>query len=509
MGIPTNSGKAKDYGCNPVSSNCVVWQGPDLECFGICHGDTISDVTAKLAAQLCLLVDMFNLENYDFSCLAIPSEDTPQAFNELLQILIERICALEGIDIPEGGNALDCPDNCDVYIAGCFQYQTQQGDTIVQMTLVDYVRAIGELVCSHVNDIITLQGGLTGLDEDGALYAARITAVEEDKVDTTALNYMVNSATNPSAGLQFLPDATREIENSLIRTQSALGTPSEMYNNMLKAGNISNEDQVSGDGLMKTLTGWVITPSKLSESFGNAWLAIRDLRETLAYLQANFISKSCSDIYFDLRATVTPGASNYVTVFADASTGFTADWIECEATTLFKIQDSAGNATTFRTSAIDLISNPSGYQLDITATTVDVSLDITVTAYTCFKNTITDTTCEKETTYVVASPDPCPSVMLTLYSDSIDYQFTSVSGNSYVVNVYYASGSTPVVTQIIGTPPVTVSNTISGLLDNTNYDFELTVTDGSGDSTVCPRTTFTTLTNACTPPTGVVAVLTT
>ena len=47
--------KAKDTqeGCNPMSSNCVLWQGPDIPCINLCKGDSISDITAKLAEELC------------------------------------------------------------------------------------------------------------------------------------------------------------------------------------------------------------------------------------------------------------------------------------------------------------------------------------------------------------------------------------------------------------------------------------------------------------------------
>ena len=49
--IPNKSNTTN--GCNNTSSNCVIWQGPDLTCVNICNGDTISDVVAKLAEQLC------------------------------------------------------------------------------------------------------------------------------------------------------------------------------------------------------------------------------------------------------------------------------------------------------------------------------------------------------------------------------------------------------------------------------------------------------------------------
>ena len=50
--IPTNSSNTTN-GCDSISSNCVIWQGPDISCINLCNGDTISDVTAKLAELVC------------------------------------------------------------------------------------------------------------------------------------------------------------------------------------------------------------------------------------------------------------------------------------------------------------------------------------------------------------------------------------------------------------------------------------------------------------------------
>ena len=38
--IPTNS-SATTNGCDNISSNCVIWQGPDISCIDLCNGDTI------------------------------------------------------------------------------------------------------------------------------------------------------------------------------------------------------------------------------------------------------------------------------------------------------------------------------------------------------------------------------------------------------------------------------------------------------------------------------------
>ena len=57
--------------CSPLSSNCVIWQGPDIPCINLCKGDTISDVVAALATELCSILDTLNIDNYDLTCFGI------------------------------------------------------------------------------------------------------------------------------------------------------------------------------------------------------------------------------------------------------------------------------------------------------------------------------------------------------------------------------------------------------------------------------------------------------
>ena len=83
--------------CSPISSNCVIWQGPDIPCIKLCRGDTISDVINKLAIELCNIMDLLDVNGYDLSCFDLAS-CKPQNIQELIQFLIERICALEAVD---------------------------------------------------------------------------------------------------------------------------------------------------------------------------------------------------------------------------------------------------------------------------------------------------------------------------------------------------------------------------------------------------------------------------
>ncbi len=114
MGKPTNT---KSKGCATTTSNCVVWQGPDLCCIDLCTGDSISEVIDALAKKICTLFELLDVNSYDISCL-IDKECPPNNFVELLQLLIEEICALKNNTVDGETKSLDLPN---MTTASCFQ----------------------------------------------------------------------------------------------------------------------------------------------------------------------------------------------------------------------------------------------------------------------------------------------------------------------------------------------------------------------------------------------------
>ncbi len=131
--------------CSPISSNCVIWQGPDIPCIKLCSGDTISDVVFKLATELCTIMDQLKVSNYDLSCFNL-SACPPEDFQALIQFLITKICELNGVpsDNPKSSG---CPD-CVVSVATCL---VENGQTTMQ--LIDYVQLIATKLCALIAEI--------------------------------------------------------------------------------------------------------------------------------------------------------------------------------------------------------------------------------------------------------------------------------------------------------------------------------------------------------------------
>ena len=105
--LPLSTGNTK--GCNPISSNCIIWQGPDLACLNICTGDTISIVVAKIAELLCNLIQTGIESNFDISgvlqsCTAVGTNPAATDLTSLLQNMINTQCNL-GITV-NGTNGL-------------------------------------------------------------------------------------------------------------------------------------------------------------------------------------------------------------------------------------------------------------------------------------------------------------------------------------------------------------------------------------------------------------------
>jgi hypothetical protein len=142
--------------CSPISSNCVIWQGPDIPCIKLCTGDTVSDVIFKLGTELCTIMDQLNVSNYDLSCLnltACPPED----FQALIQLLITRICELNDIPASETKSS-GCPD-CVVSVAPCL---IQNGQTTMQ--LVDYVQMIANRLCGIISEIDSINDQISTIN---------------------------------------------------------------------------------------------------------------------------------------------------------------------------------------------------------------------------------------------------------------------------------------------------------------------------------------------------------
>lgn len=286
--------------CSPISSNCVIWQGPDIECINICNGDSVSDVVAALATELCNLLTETNVSSYDLTCLGVTSACPPPTFQALIQLLIDKICELNNVPSDTPVDSSGCPD-CIVSVASCFV----EGTT-TNMQLVDYVQAIANKVCALIGNIADLQTQIDGID-------FRVTALEEaippslliPSIPTGCLDSVIpgTPATETiDIVLEYLVnDATigycATIETLWGSSGSAADLAAVLNPVCITASSASIVDgNDAGAGTMSSAypgpTGWVTTPLTLAQTIQNLWIAICDLRNitTVAFTDTDTIT---------------------------------------------------------------------------------------------------------------------------------------------------------------------------------------------------------------------------
>jgi len=500
MGLPTNINQA---GCDPVSSNCVIWGGPDLPCIKLCKGDSVTKVVYDLATELCKLMDMFKITNYDLTCLnACPA---PSSFQQLIQLLIERICTCCNVTpppTPTGG----CPD-CVVNIAPCFYFLNPQGDTVTTMQLLDYVTAIGNRICSLVDQINIINETLTQFNTritnlEQAQQQAQTKSVTSDQLPTLQ-PVCIFSTKDPVLMDQFL----QELEKQFCELRTATGMPNEIFAAILaQCAGLDQEKQLAtGLGNMASIQGWVQQPKSFADAFTNLWLTVCDIRAAVKNIKSNCCGDGCEDVELALFATL---VNNNLKIFVNGN--IPSGFAECNlGGTLITVMDTNGQYFTTNVSLTAILNAPNGLDIDISASALNPALDFTISANICLKNSTTNVTCQSTIQYVLANTLICPDpVNLVPTNNSIGYSFSHLTGSmTYTVKLFDSTGTTLISSNShVVSAAVTVSGSFGGLTSGTVYRVEVSITAGSKSKT-CPYTLTTTLGSPCDPPYNVTSQL--
>lgn len=507
---PLNS---SEPGCNYTTSNCVIWQGPNLPCINLCKGDTVSDVVFKMATELCDVLDTLKISSYDLSCFNLTS-CAPDDFKQLIQFLIERICKLEQCTgcipncdgtvtppVPPNNGNTGCPD-CVVAIAPCFYYVNELGDTVTSMQLQDYVTAIGNRICSDVQNINAQQKTLNNHEQ-------RITVLE-----TTPPPVYVPPTIVPTGVLPSVPQSIKDVliatEEQFVQLRSATGFPDTIYQNIGKQPQgLNQEKTLSGTGgVYSGLPGWASSVSNEAQSIGNMWLVINDIRQAIKTIQLNCCPTGCDGIELVMTANLD---TSFVTVYVNGT--IPSGFVQCSGDTKVQITDSQNGSATFTMNLIAVLNNPTGVQFNLTGTPINPSLDLTVVIQPCLTDASISATCQSYLTYQITNSSSCPNVTYTMTQGSVQYSFISQVGDyTYNFQVWDALGGTMIANQIQAiSGPQTVTGEIVGLTAGTVYKVRLVIQPTACptcEPTTCPFSNVVTNPPTCPAPTSVSAGLT-
>jgi len=284
--------------CSPISSNCVIWQGPDIPCIKLCTGDTVSDVVYKLGMELCNIMDLLDVNGYDLSCFDLAS-CKPQNIQELIQFLIERICALEDVDAAAaatpnttGNAARSTSADTLVTVAPCFVV----GTTTV-MTVTEYALAMGTKICSIVDQITIINSQIDNLN-------IRVTTLENAPAPTFTIPSFTldcNIGTLTVGSSQFINVVLEEfINNVWCDYYTATGTTTDLIN-AVNAICITDTDLQLTTGTQFLTNGdWIQSGSysTVADAINNLWVALCDVYQYNSSL--TFTGSTTSTIKLDV-----------------------------------------------------------------------------------------------------------------------------------------------------------------------------------------------------------------
>lgn len=502
--IPTNSSKGQ--GCVPTSSTCIIWEGPDIPCIKLCKGDSISDVTAKLAEELCDILCILDINNYDISCFE-PICPTPENFHDLIQFLITKICELQCPPIPVV--SAGCPDACIVTIAPCFYFQNAIGDTITTMTLTDYAKAMGNKICDLIAQNNLVNARLLNNDNQIADVDNRVTALENDPDEPTLPSSCLLGPAPPDGWP--ITTVVQNAETELCNLEQATGTPIELLQAIQKQCiNIDNSRQLANRfSNMGSIPGWVTAAnySTVADSLNNMWLAICDIRAAVENILLTCCCTDCDDVDINFTATI---EGDNLTLFFTGSipTGLT----DCfPSGNLITITDANGGAYT---TYVEVVNNLNGsVVIDLNGTPVNTATDLTIIIQGCWNRPAPGSDCgglrcERMLTYTLINTAPCPDPFnVTPGVTTIDYSFTNNVAGPVTYDVeLYTGGGVFVASDTYVNPAqfAVISGDFTGLTGGTNYYILVKVTI-AGNTIVCPQAFVNTLPYPCAAPTAVTA----
>jgi hypothetical protein len=503
--LPTKSNHTKD-GCVTTSSNCVIWQGPDLTCINLCKGDTVSDVVAKLATELCDLMDEANISNYDLSCLDLPSDPTNST--QLIQIIVNRICSIENeIDSINsgggGGTSSGCPDDCNLTLPDCLRYTNPAtGGLVTSTSLTNFVQLLGNRICTIISEIDIINNSIDQINETIIDLTDRVEILE-------------SGSTNPNPGaqsnvdIQCINNQTSTPINTAVQTIASqfcnlinfgTGTTSEISAALLKqCTGLSSSNQLSGPNgaVMSQLSGWVGSPENIADSLTNLWLTICDIRSSLQNVLTNCCDTICGSIYIEMTIT-SDIISNILTISFSGTIPSSLQETPIGLGTTFTLTQSGLTGTnTFTIPVTNYINGPD-YSYTIPSG-LNLNQPFIISGSFTASDTVSGESCSFAIIGTYSSTAECPTITETITASSITIQFVPYSATTtYVVELL--DYNTQLVLQTVNAPNngTLISVPISGLSVGTQYKYRVKYDPNGGTNyTVCSIVQFTTSIPSC------------
>ena len=505
--IPTNSSGTTN-GCDNISSNCVIWQGPDISCIDLCNGDSISEVTSKLATKVCDLITNGvtsnpSLTGLDLSCLNI-SGTTPTTLVPVLQAMVTQIClnvgtgqSVPGTGGGGGGSQLRLNQSSNLPVTNqvtndlpimtlpaCMQYNDANGNPVTQLRLDLFATLIAQQVCTNLASIATINSTLTSYSSrlnilEACVLPCSNAVVEAQIVPTCIPASNVGVLTNVSVVVLAL-------ETAFCTQRTATGNPSAI-NAAIGQTTITGTSTSLTESSVSygSITGWNNSPTSLAQSTQNAWVVVDDMYTAIQALQKQ-VPTGCDAVTFGYETTTVLNAEGFITdvVFNFTKSSIPSSYTDSAGFTKITITDGLGASLNTTVSVAALQNSSSGYTFPVSTINTQQNLSILIN----FSVTDGSDTCTADQSSVVTGIVPCITLQaanispVTTTAATITFMQSLGTTAVYKIDILNASGII-VSTYTQNNPAGTVSHVFTGLIPGTTYIVNISVTFGGVTNT--------------------------
>jgi hypothetical protein len=485
--IPTHSSNSTN-GCDSISSNCVIWQGPDISCINLCTGDTISDVVANLAQLVCDLIEDGvtanpSLAGLDISCLNVPGV-TPTTLVPVLQAMVNAICAENvGPDRPGVLPTMTLP--------ACLVYDDALGNPVTQLPLDQFTTLIATRVCSILTAITTINTTLSNYNIRLNVLEACVLpcsgAVVEKQVVPTCIT-RVGQLTDVSVLLLAL-------EVRFCALETAVGLPAAINATIAQGACILSTTPTLANPSVSygSIPGWNNTPINLAQTTQNIWAVLCDLYSAVESIQLNCCPSGCDLVSFGYNTSnilsgtgvITGLNFNFQNTTGNGSV-IPATFNDCAGSTVITIRDSNNVAVTSTVSVAALQNSASGVSISLPGLNTYGTLTTTV----AFCVTNGSDTCNNTIVKSVTGIIPCPTLVASNITETeATITFTNALGTTpvYTINVTNTLTNVVVATYTQNNPGPTVTHDFTSLASGTSYTVSVTIVVG-GVTKICTDT---------------------
>lgn len=281
-----------------VSSKCVIWDGPELTCIDgtkLCKGQSIDTAVYTMATKLCEILEAINIKNYN-DCIV---SEVPPAKNirELFDFIIGKVCTIqtEVDDITNAGCPVPTAD-----VPPCLIDYSPGGATTLPVD--QYAVMVAGVICTMLTSITNINLQIDSINSQiDDLWAALSNCDKSNQPVQPTCTY--DYTVYPDGRPVVIQEAYVWLEAAFCDLFAVIGNSTDITNAINKqCPDLNSAPRLYGGGPMSNIPGWTSNPVSVSDSIGNMWLTVCDMRGALSQVLDTCCFSICNYLNFGYNA---------------------------------------------------------------------------------------------------------------------------------------------------------------------------------------------------------------